>query len=844
MQISKYLIILFLLTSISYGQTDNKVDIITFLNHLEDRLDIKFSYATDQIKTIKITENKEIKTPSEAVAYLNASTPFHFELLDDRYITVSIKNQAILICGTIVDASSQKSLMGATIIDSDANKGSITNQEGKFQLHVSNINTEVTISFLGYSDKIIPAGSLFKPDGDCPVIELELVDYSLSEVIVTQFLTTGLQKSIDDKTILNTEKFGILPGLTEPDILQTIQVLPGVESINESIANINVRGGTHDENLMLWDDIAMYHSGHFFGLISAYNPNLTHRVEVSKNGTSSEYGGGVSSTIKMYTKDEINPQFSGGAGINFLSADTFLEIPFNDKVAIHVSGRRSITDGLNTPTYDAYFQRSFQDSEIRETENTESIKSDSQFYFYDYSAKLLYNPSENHKIRASFISIDNALDYTESVQINAETQSRASTLTQKNIAFGGSWSAIWSDKLTSDVNAYFTRYDIDANDLNVETDQLLTQENEVLETGLKANLTYKPLKNIAILSGYQFIETGIRNATRVSNPLFNERRKDVLRSHSLFNEVTYKKNKTFIRIGGRASYFEKFEKFRIEPRLNLRQGFASNYALKLQGEFKYQTATQTIDFEDDFLGVENRRWILANDEDIPLVKSKQISMGIDYKKHNWFFDISGFYKIVDGITASNQGFQNQFQFIRTTGRYEVKGVEFIVNKTANKFSSWLTYTFSENLYEFSDLIPSQFPNNTDIKHSLTLAVNYDILANLKISLGGLWRSGSPYTQPKKNMQTEQDGNNRIVNYDIPNGENLEPFKRIDLSASYDFKLSNKVKAKLNLGVINILDHENILHRHYRVDTNDEDQALKIDRKSLGITPNAAFRVNF
>jgi hypothetical protein len=81
------------------------------------------------------------------------------------------------------------------------------------------------------------------------------------------------------ETVLNTKKFGILPGLIEPDILQSVQALPGVESTN-SIANIN--GGTNDQNLVLWDNIKMYHSGHFFGLISPYNPNLTNKVIVSK----------------------------------------------------------------------------------------------------------------------------------------------------------------------------------------------------------------------------------------------------------------------------------------------------------------------------------------------------------------------------------------------------------------------------------------------------------------------------------------------------------------------------------------------------------------------------------
>jgi hypothetical protein len=45
--------------------------------------------------------------------------------------------------------------------------------------------------------------------------------------------------------------------------------------------------------------------------------------------------------------------------------------------------------------------------------------------------------------------------------------------------------------------------------------------------------------------------------------------------------------------------------------------------IKTRREFKNQTTTQIIDFEDDFLGVEKRRWVLVNNEDIPIATSKQ-----------------------------------------------------------------------------------------------------------------------------------------------------------------------------------------------------------------------------
>lgn len=64
---------------------------------------------------------------------------------------------------------------------------------------------------------------------------------------------------------MNTAEFGILPGLIEPDILQTVQALPGIKSIDETVSDINVRGGTNDQNLILWNGIKMYQSGHFLG---------------------------------------------------------------------------------------------------------------------------------------------------------------------------------------------------------------------------------------------------------------------------------------------------------------------------------------------------------------------------------------------------------------------------------------------------------------------------------------------------------------------------------------------------------------------------------------------------
>jgi hypothetical protein len=412
------------------------------------------------------------------------------------------------------------------------------------------------------------------------------------------------------------------------------------------------------------------------------------------------------------------------------------------------------------------------------------------------------------------------------------------------LGFGAHWNAQWSPKFSTHINAYYSKYNVDATDNRIETDQKLTQSNEVLDTGIKLNTTYHLNTYLNFLFGYQFNETGILNETTVSAPVFERTKKDVLLNHALFSEAEYHKDNTYFRIGVRGNYFQKFDKFLIEPRLNMRQKLSNQWALKLEGEFKNQSATQIVDFQDDFLGVENRRWILADNDSIPIATSKQASLGVEFNQNNLNLEVTGFYKTVDGITASNQGFYNNFQYRKAHGSYTAKGVEFLINKTANTYSAWLSYTYSTNNYEFDAFTPSKFPNNVDIRHSLSLAFNYDILENLQVSIGGIWRSGKPYTKPVEGNETVQDGNTTFVNYDTPNAEHLDTFKRLDASMNYSFKFSERVKASLRAGVINLTNERNLINRYYEVDPINSDEAIQIDNTSLGFTPNVSFRVNF
>ena len=663
----------------------------------------------------------------------------------------------------------------------------------------------------------------------------------LQEVVVGSYLTSGISRNNNGITSIKPQQFGILPGMIEPDVLQTIQALPGVMSVDETISNINIRGGTHDQNLILWDGIKMYQSGHFFGLISAFNPYLTQHVDVSKNGTSARYGDGVSSVIDMQNANELSHHFKAGVGLNMTHMDGFLVLPLGKKTELQFSTRRSITDWIDTPTYDSYFDRVFQDTDLtnngRDLNGT--ISKDERFYFYDVSAKLLVNLTEKDRLRFNFLTISNDVHYREQSTINDENTESNSFLKQNSLSGGATYLRTWNSKFNTSLQFYGSKYDLDANNQDVVNNQRLIQENKVLEYAVKLDTDWFINNHFKLSSGYQFFETGISNLEDMNNPRFKSYIKEVVRTHSVYSELKYLSSNlnTNVKVGARANYYEKFDVYKLEPRVSFSQRFLNYFRFELLGELKTQTTSQIIDLQNDFLGIEKRRWILANNESIPIIESKQASAGIHYNQNQLLVSAETYLKHVDNITSRSQGFQNQFQYVKDIGSYEVVGLDVLVNKQFENTSAWLSYSYSENTYQF-DIINNgkAFPNNVDIQHAVTFGATHT-LGNLKLAIGVNWHTGKPFTEP--NNDDPVIGNN--VNYNAPNSSNLKDYFRADFSATYRLKLSETTNAVAGISLWNLTNQENIINSYYKL---EDDEVIRIDNTSLGLTPNASLRVSF
>ncbi len=815
--------------------TEDKQPLTNILNTLQDTFDCTFSYRDKELNTISIPMPNLQDSLVSILSFLEQRTPFQYIFITSKDILIRPKKgiKEYTICGTLLTTDRNKTIENATLIIGSQITTSDTN--GFFQLQVNTENPILTIQCLGYEKRSIPIAKLLT--SKCQDITLNSAIEGLSEVILNTYITQGISKKTDGSIAIDYTNFGLIPGLIEPDLLQTIQALPGILSAEEKVSDINVRGGTRDQNLILWDGIKMYQSGHFFGLISAFNPYLTKNIQLYKNGSPAHYGDGVSSVIAMRTSDALQKQTEISLGANLISVDGYVDTPIGKRSSIQFAVRKSINEWVETPVYKQYFDKAFQNSEVTTVENSE-LNSDRTLSFYDISTRWLYHISDKDLIKVNGLLMRNQLIFQENATLNQITSSRESSAKQHNTAGSILYQRQWSPKFKSDLLWYGTNYALTATNADILNNQRLLQENTVLETGAHLTTDWTISNRYKLVSGYQFTETGITNVRDVTNPIFRDAIKEVIRTHGLFSGITYASTNDALHFsfGLRANYFNKFETYRIEPRLSIQYKFWNHFTLETLAEQKSQVTSQVVDFQDDFLGVENRRWVLSNASDIPILQSAQVSQGLSYLQNNWRISADVYYKNVTGIITRSQGFQNQYEFAQDHGEYNVKGIDFLLSKRFKKISTWFSYSYAENEYTFSNLPDVNFPNNIDIQHNINTAITYTS-KKLKISTGLHWHSGKPTTRPASLLVS-----NNEISYKPANSDRLQDYFRIDISGTYTFPISKKINGFAGVSLWNVLHQKNDINSYYQI--NDGNQIENSKQLGLGLTPNAVFRLSF
>lgn len=670
-------------------------------------------------------------------------------------------------------------------------------------------------------------------------------------VLLSEYLTSGFdQKKEDGSITLNPNKLGALPGLTDPDVLQSLQLLPGISSPTESASNLHIRGGTPDQNLILYDGIKIYHQGHMFGMISPFNPYIVQDVNVFRSGTNAQFGDRIAGVIDINSFDEVPTKVSGGAGTNLLHSDVYLQLPIEkDKIGLVLSARRSINDLFELPTFNSFSDKVFQNTKIEfindiaVEEELDVVQND--FRFLDVNAKLIIQPNAYSKIAISSLLVTNSLNF-ENADLEGDGSIDKLELDNSGI------SAIWEYRpkgdfsLDASVNysVFDSQYEFTSISDNLFNESRLNT-NTVKDFGVLINSGYKVSKELKLSLGYELVNYDVGYVFNFNEDGINELStfNSTLTGHNIYIDSQLNKNKFFLRGGVRLTRYGQRDRTLFEPRVYADYEFSDEFKIKASAEIKNQAISQVLPFEFSDLGLGDSVWVLFDDDtEVPLLNNKQVTFGFLFNKNGWKLDVEAYFKNVVGITSFTRGFGNSNstsdEFFE--GNSKVRGVDILLKKKINRFRTWLGYSYSKNDFEFPDIQQGSFPGNFDQRHVLSWTGSYKY-DQFQFSLGWQFATGRPYTPVIGNTDEElvfgPQNSLRVLNY-----------HKLDLSGFYDFYLGskNQTKARLGLSLINIYNRDNVIDRAFILDENEQGNKEVFQQSILGLgfTPNLVFRVFF
>ncbi|AXG68310.1 TonB-dependent receptor plug domain protein [Kordia sp. SMS9] len=879
----KQLCALFLLLMFAVSNAQNikynylNTPLLEVIKEIEKTYDLSFSYASDLIQNKTITLNVSQIELSELLIILEAQTGLTFDQLSDKQIIVAPKQGDNKICGYVLDAITRIPIPYATI-GTDENTGVITDLNGFFTINKTNSN-RFTATSLGYEAKE------FTGSKTCMQIYLSQGTESLEAVIISGYITNGIDRNKDGSIVIDTKRLGILPGLLNADIAQSMQLIPGISTLDESATGIQIRGGSPDQNLILYDNIKLYNTGHFYGMFSLFNPFATEKAAIFRSGTSASYGDRISGIIDISSGEEIPKKTNGGFELDGLAVNGFVKMPLSDKTALYVFARRSYPDVWKTPTYTSYADKIFTNfgvardinGNVLELETDDDFNresSNNDFSFADVNAKVVIKPNEKNTLSVSGLFSRNRLDFN----FMGGDELLIDSLITKNKGLSFEWKHRTSEKQQEKLTVYFSEYNsfYQNNEIKDETGddipelaEINIRQNDIVDIGANFSLTRNLTNTQRITAGYQVSYTNLDVIIRKINPLENSiedsGQSDTNFKNALFGEYTLSfKNDAFLNAGVRLVHYNSVDRFLVEPRINFEYPLNDRFRVKTAIERRNQPISQLIEFNHTELRLENNLWRLSDDNQYPLLSSNQISGGILYNHKNLNIDIDAYYKELEGLTTFTNGFSNPLENLEE-GESTIKGLDVLLKYKWHNYKIWAGYTFNDITFSFPNLQGNEeFPGNNDITHAFRISNTLKV-DNWQFSLGWQIRSGKPVTPVNRYViEIDADGENAgVVDFGPINSDRLPAFHRLDASILYDFNIK-KLRAQLGVSVLNLYNRVkpiNVIYKAERKPLDDGGIAIPgttgstpeelevileqvIQRFSLGLTPNVSFKIFF
>ncbi len=657
-------------------------------------------------------------------------------------------------------------------------------------------------------------------------------DQELSEIVVV-----GGRQSAVNNMMMGAEKFkpqvlkNIPSAFGESDIMKIVLTLPGVTTVGEASGGYNVRGGATDQNLILFNGGTVYNPSHLFGLFTSFNSDAVEDVELFKSSIPVEYGGRISSVLKVNSKEANMQKFTGSASIGALTSKANLEIPIvKDHMSLLLNGRTTYSDWM-----------------LKKLPEKSGYK-DGTANFYDLGGVLTWKPNSLHRLKiCGYWSADK---FSFSSEDNYGYQ---------NQNFSVEWRSILNEKITATLSAGLDHYDYFNENRNVPTmaarlsfgiDQLWgklhirqrlsekhslsyglslqhynVQVGKYEPVGAESNITTDQLQREKAMESAVYIDYERQLTEKLSvsaglrYSMFNALGpRDV--NHYAAGELPSERTWLDTRYESGVIKTYHAPEVRLSARYAIRENLSLKAGFNTMHQYIHKVSNTSIMSPTDI-------WKLS-DLNIKPQNGWQLAAGIYHETANKQYEFSAevYYKHISdylnyrssAVLLMNHHLETDV--ISTTGR--AYGIELQAKKPTGKLNGWVSYTFARSFLRQDDkrvAMPLNdgdwYPTEYDRPHEVKAVVNLKFTERYSLSSNFNYATGRPTTLPAGKYY---DARNQkfMPYYSERNTYRIPDYMRLDLAFNIEptHKLTSFLHTSFSFGVYNVLARKNAYNIYY------------------------------
>ena len=553
-----------------------------------------------------------------------------------------------------------------------------------------------------------------------------------------------------ERVSLRAQPLQQLPALGEADFLRGLQLLPGIQATSDMSSGLYVRGSGPGQTAILLDHTPLYNPSHLFGFFSTFNPDAIKEVNLYKGAYPAQYGRALGAVLDVSTREGNRKRTSGRGGVSLISGRLLAEGPVGQG-AWMLAGRRTYLDGV----FSALRARG------------EDIPSN--YFFYDFNGKVNQRRGDDTYTASTYWGRDDLrMDFEDDEESFVH-------LRWGNRALTAHWTRVFSPTLSGHFMAAGSSYEsiIALHFL----DAPVRIANRIRDLSLKGDLDYFANRDHTLSLG--FLATLFEfHFTRS----FNERTQLDLRPEPVLVEGYVQDEwrlgpTTWVRLGGRGTYFSAGNRWHFAPRLALSRALSDKIRVTAAGGV-YRQHLQLITTEA-FRGGDF--WVPL-DGTVEPGRSYQAVTGVEWTPSpRYQLSVAAYYTglanlVVEDteVAIDNEDTRSDAVF-KSGGRGWSGGLEVFWQRRSGALTGWVGYALGWTRRTFPELNTGRsFPPKHDRRHDLSFVASYKVGA-WRLGANWVYATGQAFTPPSASPAGR-------------NSARLQPYHRLDVRTCRSFEL--------------------------------------------------------